>query len=236
MEALVIRIVNREPLAEMVVAVVITGAETVALMAAVEEPALPVLVKGLVELLTLVEMAETAWEEQFFDRSGGSLALTKVEVSGSTVTAGSAGSGVGDTGSLRSVSGNNGFSGAITQNSDSRINSDAATLTLSGNIGGSGHSLTVGGEGNTTISGIIGTGTRGLIKDGNGILLLSGANTYSGVTTVSNGNLRLSGGSAVRDISAVSVSNGATLDLNGIAPRKARRILQGESPCRDGNQ
>jgi hypothetical protein len=40
-----------------------------------------------------------------------------------------------------------------------RINSDAGTLTISGNIGGNTRPLTVGGGGDTTISSVIGTTT-----------------------------------------------------------------------------
>ena len=103
------------------------------------------------------------------------------------------GSGISNGGVLRNISGNNSWSGAVTLNSDSRINSDAGTLTLSGAIGGSGKDLTVGGAGNVTLSGVIGTGAGGLTVDGSGTVTLSGsgANTYTGNTVVNSGTLAL---------------------------------------------
>ena len=74
-----------------------------------------------------------------------------------------------------------------------RINSDSGTLTLAtpGPSPAPAYGLTVGGAGNTTIASIIGTGTGTLTKDGTGTLTLTGANTYTGLTTVSAGTLEL---------------------------------------------
>ncbi|PPC75908.1 hypothetical protein C4K68_18110, partial [Pokkaliibacter plantistimulans] len=71
-----------------------------------------------------------------------------------------------------------------------------ATLTLSN---GSGDSASIA-------SSISGSGD--LTKDGEGALTLSGANTYTGSTTLSAGTLTLSGGSAIGDNSAVNVTGG----------------------------
>ena len=56
----------------------------------------------------------------------------------------------------------------------------------------------------------------GLTKNGTGTLTLSGVNTYTGLTTVSNGTLALTGGAAIADTGAVTVANvaAATLLLN----------------------
>ncbi len=56
-------------------------------------------------------------------------------------------------------------------------------------------------------------GPRPLEKIGAGELILSGANTYTGATTISAGTLSLNGGSAITDISTVNVASGATLNL-----------------------
>ncbi|MEI6647912.1 MAG: autotransporter-associated beta strand repeat-containing protein, partial [bacterium] len=57
--------------------------------------------------------------------------------------------------------------------------------------------LTIDGIGGTTLSGIIsnfGTiGTLGLTKNGSGLLMLSGASTYTGATTLNDGQLNLQG-------------------------------------------
>jgi len=127
------------------------------------------------------------------------------------------GTGIANGGALRNLANNNTLSGAITLGSAARINSDAGLLTVSNTISGAGLGLTVGGAGNTTISGVIGTTTGSLTKDSTGVLLLSAVNTYTGATTVSGGTLRLGIANAVNAASAVTVAAGATLDLNGFS-------------------
>jgi fibronectin-binding autotransporter adhesin len=125
------------------------------------------------------------------------------------------GTGVSDTGSLRNISGNNTYGGLITLSTNAvRINSDADTLTLNKStdaITATNINLTIGGSGNTTVSTIISTGSGTLTKDGLGTLTLSGANSYTGATTISAGTLTVSG--SLSNSTAVSVSTGATYAL-----------------------
>jgi autotransporter-associated beta strand protein len=65
-----------------------------------------------------------------------------------------------------------------------------------------------------TVSAVL-AGTSGLAKTTAGTVVLSGANTYTGATTVSAGTLRAGAGNTFSSGSAVTVSSGATLDLNG---------------------
>ena len=129
------------------------------------------------------------------------------------------GTGVANDGALRNISGTNTYGGLVTLGAASRINSDAGTLTLSnvGTITGSGFDLTLGGAGNMTVTSIIGTGSGNLIKDGAGIVTLSGANTFSGTTTINAGTLRLGVINALDSTSAIILANaaGVVLDLNG---------------------
>jgi len=59
-------------------------------------------------------------------------------------------------------------------------------------------------------------GVTRLTKGGDGVLILSGNNTNSGITSILSGEVRLSGGRAIGDFSPVSIDNvaGATLNLN----------------------
>src|SRR5438034_184695 len=95
----------------------------------------------------------------------------------------------------------------------------AGTVT-SGAAGGV--TLTAGGNnGSTTFSGVIlnGSGTVALTKTGTGTLTLSGANTYSGATTVSAGVLDVQNNTALgATAGATTVAGGAALQLEGSGP------------------
>ncbi|MBW8036295.1 MAG: hypothetical protein FVQ79_11860, partial [Planctomycetes bacterium] len=121
---------------------------------------------------------------------------------------------MGGNGALRNISGTNSYAGAITLAAATTIQSDAATLTLSGGITGATLNLTVEGAGDTTISGVIGTTTGTLTKNDAGTLILSGANTYTGTTTINAGTLQLGAAGVIADGSAVTVAGGI-FDLNG---------------------
>lgn len=78
---------------------------------------------------------------------------------------------------------------------------------------GTARTLTVNGAGNTNIDGSI-VDTGSLMKDGAGTLTLTNANTYGGITTVSQGILEIRNSSALGSTSGgTSVSSGATLQL-----------------------
>jgi autotransporter-associated beta strand protein len=103
---------------------------------------------------------------------------------------------------------------AAAQSVASLTSAGAATVTLGANA------LTVGAStGSTTFAGIIG-GTGGLTKDGASTQPLTGANTYTGGTTINGGTLELSGASgALTATSAVNISGG-TLSLSGSAANR----------------
>ncbi|MBY0416987.1 MAG: DUF4347 domain-containing protein, partial [Pararheinheimera sp.] len=118
------------------------------------------------------------------------------------------------------------LSGGASIGDDSFVNVlSGATLSLIGGaetigaLGGAGnvslsYDLTMGNMSSTSFSGVISsTNTSGIIKVGTGRLELTGANTYTGTTTVSEGKLWLLGGASIADSSAVTISSGAELEL-----------------------
>lgn len=122
-------------------------------------------------------------------------------------------------GTLRSTAGTYALAAnqVITLNGAGTIQTDANTLTLAQNIINGANLLTVTGDGNTTINGIIGAGAGGVTKAGAGMLTLGGANTYTGATTVNAGTLQAGVATTAFGVnSAVTMANaaGAILDLN----------------------
>ena len=85
------------------------------------------------------------------------------------------------------------------------------TITLNDNV-------IIDDSGTFTLGGVISEsgGAFGLTKTNSGTTTLSGANTYTGTTTISAGTLELSGGSAIADAGHVQIADvaGATLHLN----------------------
>jgi fibronectin-binding autotransporter adhesin len=75
--------------------------------------------------------------------------------------------------------------------------------------------LTLGGSfaGDNTLSGAL-TGSGSVIVDGVGTWVLSGANDYTGTTTVQSGTLRAASATALGAVNALTV-NGGALDLAG---------------------
>jgi len=63
-----------------------------------------------------------------------------------------------------------------------------------------------------TFAGVI-SGTGGLTKQGTGVLVLTGTNTFTGPVSITNGKLQVSGGSAIADTVAVSLGAAGTLEL-----------------------
>jgi autotransporter-associated beta strand protein len=86
-----------------------------------------------------------------------------------------------------------------------------ATLTLDGST----PTITTDAAINSTISSVV-SGSAGLTKAGAGTLTLSGANNFTGTTTISGGTLRAGNGAALgSNASGTTVASGATLDVNG---------------------
>ena len=86
-------------------------------------------------------------------------------------------------------------------------------------VAGTTSTLTVSGTGTGSYAGPIGTAGKAniaLVKDGSGSMTLSGANAYSAGTTIAGGTL-IAGGASAFGTGAVTVGNGAILDLAALA-------------------
>ncbi len=141
---------------------------------------------------------------------------------------------------ILTLSGANTYSGATTVSAGTLTNgaagviADTSAMTVAsgatwnlanfsetvGSLAGAGSitlgsaTLTCGGDAtSTTLSGVI-SGTGAVAKAGAGTMTLSGANTYTGATTVSAGTLTDGAAGVIADASAVTVSSGATWNLN----------------------
>lgn len=98
----------------------------------------------------------------------------------------------------------------------------SANVTFDGRLNvqelqGAGGSLSMGSDLTVFVGGSYAgdiSGAGRLFKDGLGTLTLSGANTFTGRLAVGGGTLILDGGSAIADSGWVTVSTGATLQLN----------------------
>jgi autotransporter-associated beta strand protein len=89
---------------------------------------------------------------------------------------------------------------------DSLVLAATGTTEVSGTVTPSATGLRIGGTGTLTISSAVG-GPAGLTKTGNGTLVLSGANTYQGATTLAAGTLTAG--------SATALGTGGTISFGG---------------------
>ncbi len=144
------------------------------------------------------------------------------------------GTGLSNTGALRSVNGNNVYNSAINlTTSNVRINPElASNLTITGALNASALALLVGGSGNVVLNGgLSGTGSlaytwgispvalniaTSLIKDGSGKLTLNSVNSYSGAMVLSAGTIEL-GASEVIANTANLYFNGGRLSTGGFS-------------------
>jgi autotransporter-associated beta strand protein len=139
---------------------------------------------------------------------GGTLDLNGQSVGAQPVALGSGVSLINSSASTASLGGVVTLAGAAT------INAQGGNLYLPGGENGSSYILTITGAANTYATGPLNLGTGGITKSGNGVLVLSSSNSYTGATTVSAGTVQLSGQGSLPAASSVTISSGATFDLN----------------------
>ena len=126
------------------------------------------------------------------------------------------GTGPSSNGAIENFAGNNTLSGAVTVAGATRIQSDAGTLTVAGNVGLGANTLNVGGASNTVINGAI-SGTGGLTKDGAGTLTLGAANSFTGATAINAGTVVANAANVFNNSAALTVASGAALNLNNLS-------------------
>jgi fibronectin-binding autotransporter adhesin len=140
----------------------------------------------------------------------GTLMLTGADTysGGTTITAGTlALSGAGSIASSSGVVDN-----ATFDISGTNAGASIATLSGSGTVALGVQTLTLTNQ-SSTFSGAIG-GSGGLTLSGAGTETLSGANGYTGATTISAGTLALSGAGSIASSSAVVIPTGGTFDIS----------------------
>ena len=148
----------------------------------------------------------------------GTLALTGASSHSGNTTVSAGTLALGNVNALQNSTLNTGSSG-----------SQVVTLTVAGtntyNLGGlagsddlslGANSISVGSNNaDTTFSAVISSTGGGFTKTGSGTLILSGANTYTGITTINSGTLQLGAGSTTGQISASGdIVNNANLVFN----------------------
>ena len=108
----------------------------------------------------------------------------------------------------------------VTQAGSHTLTVDNATLNnISLSNSTTAQTLTFNTNTTGTVSGVIsnGSATSGnVVKVGTGELTLSGANTYTGSTTISEGSVKLGASNVLANTSSVNI-NGGTLNLNGFS-------------------
>lgn len=90
--------------------------------------------------------------------------------------------------------------------------SGSGTLTLSGGVTGNTFNLVLTGTGVGVESGVIGTTSGNVTKNGTGTWTLSGTNTFTGGTTLSAGTLNINNSQALGTTAGTFTINGGTID------------------------
>ena len=153
----------------------------------------------------------------------GTLTLGGVNLYTGTTTIGSGSTLALTTGSIAASSGvANGGTFTIASNKTLQALTGAGATTLGG-------ILTIGDNHNldSNYSGIA-SGTGGLTKAGNGLLTLSGANAYTGLTDVQSGTLAYGANDVIANTASVQVSGG-TINIAGFSDTVAGVKLTGGS-------
>jgi autotransporter-associated beta strand protein len=163
----------------------------------------------------------------------GGIGLGVNSVGSSVVTSGPVGTGTltvnpfGSTAKLFASGGARLLANSITFSGSPLTLTGSDDLELSGaiSLGSSTRTITVDNTGLTTLSGVISSTGGGLTKSGTGTVVLNGANTYSGDTTISSGTVVLGNSAAIPSgagkgnlsVSSILDLDGKTIAINGLS-------------------
>lgn len=100
----------------------------------------------------------------------------------------------------------------ITLSLDETFAAASNSLTFGGAISNGGNGATFSGSSNITLNGAE-TGTGTLNKSGSGILFVNASNSYTGLTSVNAGTLRMGSSGSIAASSGLDVAASATFDL-----------------------
>ncbi|MEQ1858631.1 MAG: autotransporter-associated beta strand repeat-containing protein [Chthoniobacteraceae bacterium] len=151
--------------------------------------------------------------------SGATLQIVNTNIAAEPITI----SGVGETGYEGAIEGGNAiYGGLLKLNAASTVatssfNPGPFDITNPGTITGATFTLTLAGQDIGSIASIIGTTSGGLTKIDAGTWTLSGANTYTGTTTISAGILNIQHANALGASTSndTTITSGATLQIQG---------------------
>jgi autotransporter-associated beta strand protein len=109
--------------------------------------------------------------------------------------------------------------GSINVSSPSTVGTftmSGGSVTGAGTITGTSYSLTDSGSISASLGDKVGGGSI-LTKTGSGTVTISGTNTYTGNTTISEGKLALSGTGSIALSPLINIASGASLDTTGLS-------------------
>ncbi len=145
---------------------------------------------------------------------GGTLRTTASITVGNDLNFNAGGGTIDTLGNDSTFTGDLAGAGDLAKEGGGTLTFSGSVTPFTGNVAINGGILDFNVGGNEVLSGDI-TGTGGLMKSGGGILLLTGNNAaHVGPTDITDGRLRMGALNAIGDISNVSISAFATLDLN----------------------